>query len=147
MSVDDLAVHAGMSRRNFTRRFAEVTGSTPARWVLARRLDEARHLLETTSTPIARVAAACGFASVVTFRRNFVSAYSTTPTRIGSVLRWRRGTAALREGRGRSTGRPDFTRKGFPVARREHDHGAEAGRSQRGSDEVPHPGQSSRRRK
>ena len=34
--------HAGMSRRNFTRRFAEVTGTTPARWVLARRLDEAR---------------------------------------------------------------------------------------------------------
>ncbi|OXM59996.1 GlxA family transcriptional regulator [Amycolatopsis vastitatis] len=80
LSVDDLATHAGMSRRNFTRRFAEVTGSTPARWVLARRLDEARHLLETTSTPIARVAAACGFASVVTFRQNFVSAYSTTPT-------------------------------------------------------------------
>ncbi|OXM63180.1 hypothetical protein CF165_31330 [Amycolatopsis vastitatis] len=80
LSVDDLATHAGMSRRNFTRRFAEATGSTPARWVLARRLVEARRWLETTSTPIARAAAACGFASVVTFRQNFVSACSTTPT-------------------------------------------------------------------
>jgi len=80
LSVDDLAAHARMSRRNFTRRFAEVTGITPARWVLARRLDEARSLLEATSWPVDRVAAACGFGSVVTFRQNFVSAYATTPT-------------------------------------------------------------------
>ena len=69
-----------MSRRNFTRRFVEVTGSTPARWVLARRLDEARRLLETTTWPIARIAESCGFNSVVTFRQNFAAAYATTPT-------------------------------------------------------------------
>lgn len=80
LGVDELADHAGMSRRNFTRRFAEVTGTTPARWVLARRLDEARRLLETTTWPMTRIAATCGFASVVTFRQNFVSAYATTPT-------------------------------------------------------------------
>lgn len=80
LGVDQLAHHAGMSRRNFTRRFAEVTGTTPARWVLARRLDKARSLLETTTWPMTRVAATCGFQSVVTFRQNFVSAYATTPT-------------------------------------------------------------------
>lgn len=80
LGVDDLASHAGMSRRNFTRRFAEVTGSTPARWVLARRLDEARRLLETTTWSIDRIARACGFASAVTLRQNFVGAYATTPT-------------------------------------------------------------------
>ncbi|KRB75895.1 AraC family transcriptional regulator [Nocardioides sp. Root190] len=80
LSVDDLAAHARMSRRNFNRRFLEVTGSTPARWVLARRLDEARRLLETTTWPIARVAETCGFRSVVTFRQNFSASYATTPT-------------------------------------------------------------------
>ena len=80
LSVDDLAAHARMSRRNFTRRFAEVTGTTPARWVLARRLDEARRLLETTTWPVARIAEACGFRGAVTFRQNFVATYSTTPT-------------------------------------------------------------------
>ncbi|MDZ5661823.1 helix-turn-helix domain-containing protein [Nocardioides sp. S-58] len=80
LGVDELADRAGMSRRNFTRRFAEVTGTTPARWVLARRLDEARTLLETTTWPMTRVATACGFQSVVTFRQNFVAAYATTPT-------------------------------------------------------------------
>ncbi len=80
LSVDDLAAHARMSRRNFTRRFAEVSGTTPARWVQARRLDQARRLLETTTWPITRIAQACGFAGAVTFRQNFVAAYSTSPT-------------------------------------------------------------------
>jgi transcriptional regulator GlxA family with amidase domain len=80
LTVDELAAHARTSRRNFTRRFREVTGTTPARWVLARRLDEARRLLETTAWPIARIATACGFTSVVTFRQNFVATYATTPT-------------------------------------------------------------------
>lgn len=80
LSVDALAAHARMSRRNFTRRFAEATGTTPARWVLARRLDEARRLLEVTTLSVARVAEACGFSSAVTFRQNFVATYATTPT-------------------------------------------------------------------
>ncbi|WP_148616177.1 GlxA family transcriptional regulator [Nocardioides rubriscoriae] len=80
LSVDDLARHARMSRRNFTRRFEEVTGTSPARWVLARRLDESRRLLETTDRPVAEVARACGFASAVTFRQRFVAAYATTPS-------------------------------------------------------------------
>ena len=80
LSVDDLAAHARMSRRNFTRRFAEATGTTPARWVLTRRLDEARRLLEMTTWPMTRIADACGFSSVVTFRQNFAAAFATTPT-------------------------------------------------------------------
>jgi transcriptional regulator GlxA family with amidase domain len=80
LSVDILAARAGMSRRHFTRRFADATGSTPARWILVSRLDEARRLLETTSWTLGRIATACGFASVVTFRQNFVAAYATTPS-------------------------------------------------------------------
>ncbi|EMY33087.1 AraC family transcriptional regulator [Arthrobacter crystallopoietes BAB-32] len=80
LSVGDLAAHAGMSRRNFTRRFAEATGTTPARWILSRRLDEARRLLEATAWPIERIARTCGFGSTVGFRQNFVAAYATTPT-------------------------------------------------------------------
>lgn len=80
LDVETLAAHASMSPRNFSRRFREATGLSPARWVLARRLDEARHLLEATSWPVTRVAKACGFASAVTFRQNFVARYATTPT-------------------------------------------------------------------
>lgn len=80
LEVAAMAAHATMSKRNFTRRFKEVTGLAPARWVLSRRLDDARQLLETTSWSITRIAESCGFGSAVTFRQNFVAAYSTTPT-------------------------------------------------------------------
>jgi transcriptional regulator GlxA family with amidase domain len=80
LSVGSLAAHACMSRRSFTRRFRETTGSTPARWVLTMRLDAGRALLETSTWTIERIATECGFASAVTFRQNFVAEFSTTPT-------------------------------------------------------------------
>lgn len=80
LSVDELAHRACMSRRSFARRFLEITGTSPGRWVLSRRLDHARMLLETTAWPIDAIATDCGFGSVVTFRQNFVRAFSTTPT-------------------------------------------------------------------
>jgi transcriptional regulator GlxA family with amidase domain len=80
LSVPMLAAHACMSRRSFTRRFHEATGSTPAAWVLSRRLDAACALLETSSLSVDRIALECGFSSVVTFRQNFVRRFATTPT-------------------------------------------------------------------
>lgn len=80
LSVDDLAAQANMSKRNFTRRFRETVGTTPAQWIRARRLDDARLLLETTTWPISRVAESSGFGNAVTFRQSFVAAYATTPT-------------------------------------------------------------------
>ena len=80
LSVESLAAHAFMSRRSFTRQFGETIGTTPARWVLSRRLDAARALLETTTWSVDRVATECGFATTVTFRQNFVGHFATTPT-------------------------------------------------------------------
>lgn len=42
--------------------------------------DRARILLETTTRTVADIARNCGFASPMTFRQNFVTAFSTTPT-------------------------------------------------------------------
>ncbi|MBA4855711.1 GlxA family transcriptional regulator [Nocardia farcinica] len=80
LTVDLLAERARMSRRSFVRHFQQATGTTPARWILDRRLDEARALLETTDWPIDTIASACGFGSPVTLRQNFAAAYGTTPT-------------------------------------------------------------------
>lgn len=80
ITVDAMATHARMSKRNFTRRFTEVTGSSPGRWLLTRRLDESRRLLERSTLSIDTIASRCGFGSVVTFRQRFVHAYGTTPT-------------------------------------------------------------------
>ncbi|GAA1483828.1 GlxA family transcriptional regulator [Brachybacterium fresconis] len=80
LTVTSLASVVHLSTRTFLREFRAVTGSTPAAWVRARRLDEARRLLETTSLPIERIAEACGMGSAVTLRQNFAAAYGTTPS-------------------------------------------------------------------
>lgn len=79
-SVDDLARQARMSTRNFSRRFREVMGASPAKWLTAKRLEEACRMLEETDWSIDTVARRCGFFSSVTFRQNFVEHYTTTPT-------------------------------------------------------------------
>ena len=80
LPIERLAEHARMSRRSFIRQFQRETGSTPARWVLDKRLNEARSLLETTDRSIDNIAALCGFGSAVTLRQNFRSAFAVTPT-------------------------------------------------------------------
>ncbi|MGN8025212.1 GlxA family transcriptional regulator [Microbacterium sp. 22242] len=71
------AVH--LSRRTFTRRFRDRTGTSPGDWLLQRRLDEARRLLETTALPIETVAARTGFGAAVTLRHHFRARFGTTP--------------------------------------------------------------------
>ncbi|MFC8181363.1 GlxA family transcriptional regulator [Rhodococcus sp. NPDC057297] len=80
LPIERLAQRARMSRRNFIRQFQLATGSTPAKWVLDQRLNEARTLLETSSRTIERISATCGFGSAVTFRQNFASAFGVSPT-------------------------------------------------------------------
>jgi transcriptional regulator GlxA family with amidase domain len=80
LTIDRLAAQAHLSRRTFVRAFRAATGTTPAAWIRARRLDAARRLLETTDLAIDQISADCGFGNAVTLRQNFAAAFSTTPT-------------------------------------------------------------------
>ena len=51
LSLADLAAHARMSVRTFTRRFREETGLSANRWLVQQRVALARRLLEATDTP------------------------------------------------------------------------------------------------
>jgi len=48
ITLDDMAARCAMSPRTLTRHFREATGTTPLRWLLTMRIDEARQLLEAT---------------------------------------------------------------------------------------------------
>ena len=61
MSVDDLAREAGFSRAHFSRAFARSTGRSPHRYLMARRVAMAAHLLGNTDLPLSQIAADCGF--------------------------------------------------------------------------------------
>lgn len=79
ISVGALADQAAMSERTFARRFVAETGTTPAKWLQARRVHHARTLLETTHLTIEQVARRAGFGSSALLRHHFSSQVGVAP--------------------------------------------------------------------
>ena len=63
LNVSGLAAMAAMSPRNFSRRFAEETGFSPAKFIERVRVEQAKRLLEETKLPLESVASQCGISS------------------------------------------------------------------------------------
>src|SRR5215470_5109796 len=78
--VDNLAERAGMSPRNFARRFKQETGTTPHRWLTHQRTLAAQRLLENGGRSIERIAESVGLQTAATFRHHFRRSLGTTPT-------------------------------------------------------------------
>ncbi|MGW6540138.1 GlxA family transcriptional regulator [Streptomyces sp. NPDC055051] len=79
LTLDHLAEHAGLSSRTLSRRFAEQLGTSPGQWLLGRRIDAARVLLEQTDLPVEAVATRVGLVSAINLRRRFRAHLGTTP--------------------------------------------------------------------
>lgn len=80
LSVDVLAEMAKMSRRTFTRRFREATGTTVTKWLNAERVVRAQELLETTNLPIECIAGEAGFGTPLSLRQQFSAHLGTSPS-------------------------------------------------------------------
>lgn len=78
-SVAAMAAQAGLSPRQFARRFKSAFAATPAAHLETLRLDEARLRLGTGRDGIARIAHAVGFASDDAFRRAFERRFGVAP--------------------------------------------------------------------
>jgi transcriptional regulator GlxA family with amidase domain len=79
LSLADLAAHARMSVRTFTRRFREETGLSATRWLVQQRVALARRLLEATDTPVEKVAADAGFGTTASMRQHLHAAIGVAP--------------------------------------------------------------------
>ena len=78
-SLSDLAEACGLSVRHLTRAFKATTGLPPHRWLLRRRVERAKDLLEATDKDIATIALACGFADQSHLTRVFHTIVGTSP--------------------------------------------------------------------
>ena len=96
LTLADLAAHARMSVRTFTRRFREETGTSATQWLLQQRVSHARHLLESTDTPVERVATDAGFGTTASLRQHLHAAIGVSPL---TYRRTFRGAAPLSAGR------------------------------------------------
>ncbi|GHJ49139.1 transcriptional regulator [Catellatospora sp. TT07R-123] len=79
LDLPQLARHANMSVRTFTRRFREETGMSPGRWLTGQRVEHARHLLESTDLTVDQVAERAGFGTAVSMRQHLRASVGTAP--------------------------------------------------------------------
>jgi transcriptional regulator GlxA family with amidase domain len=79
LSLAELAAHARMSVRTFTRRFREETGLSATQWLVLQRVALARRILESTDTPVERVATEAGFGTTASLRQHLHAAIGVSP--------------------------------------------------------------------
>jgi AraC-like DNA-binding protein len=79
ISIDQLAEEMKIPRNKLFALFRGQLHQTPYQWLQARRLQQARHWLESSTLPIKEIAAACGFEHTEVFHRCFVKNFGETP--------------------------------------------------------------------
>jgi transcriptional regulator GlxA family with amidase domain len=79
LTLAEMATHARMSTRTFTRRFREETGQSATQWLVQQRVALARRLLESTDAPVERVAADAGFGTPASLRQHLHAAIGVAP--------------------------------------------------------------------
>jgi AraC-like DNA-binding protein len=78
-SLSELADACGVSVRHLGRAFKATTGLPPHRWLLRRRVERAKELLEGTDNSLTAIALACGFADQSHLTRVFQALAGSSP--------------------------------------------------------------------
>ncbi len=87
LGVERLAAAAGLSPRQFARRFLAETGQTPAKAIERLRVEAARSEVETGRAPIDQIARRTGFRDPERMRRAFVRTFGQPPQALRRVAR------------------------------------------------------------
>jgi len=79
-ALADLAQACGLSARHLARAFKATTGLPPHRWLLRRRVERAKELLEHGDESVSGIALACGFADQSHLTRVFQALAGSSPS-------------------------------------------------------------------
>lgn len=79
LPLTELAGHAQMSVRTFSRRFRQEVGMSPGDWLIRQRVEFARHLLEASDLPIDQIAWRAGFGTSASLRQHLRAAIGVPP--------------------------------------------------------------------
>ncbi len=78
-SAEEFAKRTFRSLSSFKKEFKEAYGTTPRRWINDKRLEKAKHLIETTDSSVTEISFLCGFESLSHFIMLFRKRYGVTP--------------------------------------------------------------------
>jgi transcriptional regulator GlxA family with amidase domain len=81
LSLADVAAAVSVSPSHLTRLVRQAMGRSVGELIRDRRMEEARHLLSDSETPVDAIAARVGYRDVTHFRRHFARVHETTPAR------------------------------------------------------------------
>ena len=87
VSLEEMAAHARMSVRTFTRRFREETGMSPRQWLLRQRVAHAQLLLESTDLGVETVARRSGLGSATALRQHLQATIGVAPSAYRKTFR------------------------------------------------------------
>jgi AraC family transcriptional regulator len=87
LSVDCLASVAGLSPYHFCRAFKAETGTSPHRYVLAKRIESAAGLIKDRGVRLGDIAFAVGFADLSSFGKSFRRQFGMSPSRYRQLLK------------------------------------------------------------
>lgn len=79
LTLTEIATQAATSVRTLNRKFRAQTGTTPLKWLIHRRLQRAKELLETTDLSVEEISARAGFGTAIGLRQHFRRAVGTSP--------------------------------------------------------------------
>jgi AraC-like DNA-binding protein len=87
LSVDDVAVHVGLSASHLHACFREFMGETPHQYLIRIRMRAAAHLLVSSDSPIKAIAHEVGYVNTESFCRAFKKYYDRTAASHRSLYR------------------------------------------------------------
>lgn len=80
IKIETLAQMCNLSEPHFATQFKKTTGVSPGRYILGKRIEEAKRILTETDWPIADIGAAIGYANVAHFSTIFKKHTGVTPS-------------------------------------------------------------------
>jgi AraC-like DNA-binding protein len=79
VAVEELAFLCNMSLSTFKRRFATLYGTSPSRWLLARRMEKAAARLRQADQTVSELSEELGYENISSFIQSFKQFYGLTP--------------------------------------------------------------------
>ena len=80
LSMKEIATYTGRSLATFKRDFKKVSDLTPQKWIIRRRLERARELLQDSGRTVSDAMTDVGFSNLSYFSRIYKKAYGCPPT-------------------------------------------------------------------